>query len=406
MLSSTKQKTQSHCANLDIACYQAGWRVSYRRSIGLLRFIFPTTDSQGRAQSTTIRRFSKIPAGWRHVVAENKSPRLGFGEVSSSLRSVVGHAKGIPLVLLFDFLSKHATGKKTDPGSSAKAKEPVAAEDLREHLRVVGGTGFDLPFLKCGVENGFFSKVAKALDDRNKLSIEISLVIKDCLAGKRSIEIGFTKLLNEGFGKSPALKTKVNSSVQDSIVSVLKSKHQGQIEDLENSGGYDMALISCKTNTPIILFEVGLHNSVTDWWTKAGQALSYVSVLSNHDVEKAEMERFGEKPMLMSVVTVDKDTFDFKVAVFLCWNERTGKRIDPPCSLALLWRTQSNSTESNDKKKLALSSALACLVSGALWLENESSTDVDYFSALGPNCCKVTVDVRTSPLAVAAFTDY
>jgi hypothetical protein len=403
MLSST-QKTQSHYANLDIACYQAGWRVSYRRSIGLLRFIFPTTDSQERAQSTTIRRFSKIPAGWRRVVAENKSPRLGFGEVDSSLRSVVGHAKGIPLVLLFDFLSKHATGKKKDPGSYAKAKEPVAAEDLREHLRVVGGTVFDLPFLNCGVENRFFSKVAKAVDDRNKLSIEICLVIKDWLAGKRSSEIGFTKLLNEGFGKSPVLKT--NSRVQDSVVSVLKSNHHGQIEDLENSRGYDMALISCKTNTPVMLFEVGLHNSVTDWWTKAGQALSHVSVLSNHDVEKAEMERFGEKPMLMSVVTVDKDTFDFKVAVFLCWNERTGKRVDPPCSLALLWRTQSNSTESNDTKKLALSSALASLVSGALWLENESSTDVDYFSVLGPNCCKVKVDVRTSPLAVTAFTDY
>lgn len=210
-----------------------------------------------------------------------------------------------------------------------------------------------------------------------------------------------------------------------------------QQEPMGTQREHDRYTSSC---TPVLFVEFGLGNLM--WWKKLDQAYNYVNWMTSPDnvgpinEESLEIEYMPvfDKAMLMSAITIDKDTGAFRIALFLCWrrqNEPTkaAKKIkvsEIPVDgfdMILLWRSmwingptqnQGEDDESEDNKSedkesddidsenidhpgsnefamalVAIFVAMQCLKD---WQKKECS---DNFLVLGPNCCKVKlVQVR------------
>jgi hypothetical protein len=195
--------------------------------------------------------------------------------------------------------------------------------------------------------------------------------------------------------------------------------------------------LSC---SPILLFQFGLDNSM--WWQKLDQAYNYLDLMTSpENIEpikelNVKIEPFCDKPILLSTITIDKETGAFRIAIFLCSRKlsKESKKVNNTkifvegFNVILLWRamwnpddrkpddqaTQQKTSEKNsfinETKNVIqeegknsdnpglneFAKALVAIFVAMQCMENWQTIECnDNFFVLGPDCCKVTlVQVR------------
>jgi hypothetical protein len=140
---------------------------------------------------------------------------------------------------------------------------------------------------------------------------------------------------------------------------------------------------------PLMIIEVGMKGE--EWWDKFDQCVQYLDMMS--ELKENQLVTF-DRPLLMSVITIDKDntTGDIKklkIGVFFCHP----KREQMSTRVVLLWHKVSTDMEDASNsfgKVLEVTTHFQKLV-------NETTRDLsselkyEYFSS---NCCKTGNRVR------------
>jgi hypothetical protein len=253
-------------------------------------------------------------------------PEKGWSTLNARLYSILGHPLGMPLVLLLDFLDKNDLNRAADNTPSSKKK----ADKFQTYLNEVFCGGYDLSYLGLGISE--FVRCAREAEDRTeKLSTELAKTISTWYESGKGETI-LTASMAESLQASRVVQGTtgllgIDQNPEKGLQ--LLTTNKVAIEDLESGGRYDILLTAPTTNVPVALFEVGLQNSL--WWSKLGQAITYVDILSSlgdpvKKQGKITVTKFGEKPMIMCVLTLDQkspkdrgsDGDNFKIAAFLC----------------------------------------------------------------------------------------
>jgi hypothetical protein len=136
----------------------------------------------------------------------------------------------------------------------------------------------------------------------------------------------------------------------------------------------------------VTLIEVGM--GIKHWWKKTDQVITYAEMLvSNKGQGKYKFSM--SKPSLIAIIAInvcdqlspakkERDT-KARFGVFLCWNR------DEKVRLALLWRVK---TTGVDEASLAFGKLLRASQMCAEF--REQAVEYEY---LGPNCCRIGVNV-------------
>jgi hypothetical protein len=329
------------------------------------------------------------------------SPRKGFESLNSGLRSVLGHALGLHLVLLLDFLKEHDSKLVAPDGIEEWSYIRFRCTEYLKRVFVQRES------VVHRMTTSIVTDAFAAVSDRNEISVALRATLQSWCGKtkKERTETALTKALSRTIDQSPLMKSK-----EASAEATCRSTGEGSVADLEESGRYDVLISHRTRGAPILLFEFGIVNE--KWWHKVDQGIAYVNILSNHESafvanNTVTVKQFGKNPMMMAIVTIDKVSLDFRIGIFLCWHDVT-EEIDPATNLrlyvvnpvvnyALLWRRQSNVGDTILQKQLAFSDAVANATVCALWLQNLNP--LDGYTVLGPNCSyvKETICNRCNP---------
>jgi hypothetical protein len=339
------------------------------------------------------------------AVTDNASAGHALSKMARIVRSVLGNAFGLPLLLLLDFLDSHTVQHST---CNKIADEKAGEKYLCKIFDDSTSSSNELFFLDTLFPD-FVSDLASPAAGRDTLSTELGATIGEWYRKEKRTETMLTKAICATIDNSSCLQKSASSFALEKAETDdgfnLRSTGEVTIQDSNDRGRYDILVTDNSTGAPLVLFEFGLNNE--KWWKKLDQGLIYVEILSSHeDVVKDDVtvKQFDQKPMLLSIVTVDKENGDFKIALFLCWRKFSRRDepdedevIDPAFYVALLWRKQSTDAEGIQQKQEALSNALANALVAAVWLQSKTSLDFyEVYSALGPNCCKIKDKVSAS----------
>jgi hypothetical protein len=327
------------------------------------------------------------------------SPSQALSKMATHLRSVLGNAFGLPLLLLLDFLDN------LGPVTTIRRRSIDAA--MEEYLSLTFASRKDLAFLDTIFPN-FSRESASSAIDRESLSRDLGITIRNWFGltvGRN--ETRLTKDLCEAIDNNSLLLRRAARSFalqkpnKPNEEFHLRSTGEVNIQNENERGRYDVLVTDNVSGDPLILFEFGLDMEI--WWQKLDQGRIFVDILCSHastTVVKSgvTLKQFDKKPMMLSIVTLDKQSGVFKIALFLCWRKVSRKipapaddDIIPKFYVALLWRKQSDDANTIHQKQEALVNALANTLVTALWLQSKWTVDVDpnAYSVLGPNCCKI-----------------
>jgi hypothetical protein len=201
--------------------------------------------------------------------------------------------------------------------------------------------------------------------DRNTTETQISTSIASKL-NDRSVRLPFQVIC----GKT--IKSSTDSGKQGKIDILLKA-------DSEISESF----------TPIMMMKVGLSHD--EWWEKFDHCTQYLEMLPHSTI-------CFHKPILMAVVTVDRDNdshnVTLKMAVFFCCQNSGDEK---NCQMTLLWHARGNFDLFGSL--FALAHRFQQMVDEYETNKNELSTILgyEYFSS---NCCKIGNKVRLQYLSM------
>ena len=282
------------------------------------------------ARSNSISARAKVDGGW--------------DKINRNETSILGHHLGLPLFVLFYRLE-------------GRNDATVVCDNLAK-----------IEYLKKYVKDV----------DKSKIS-ELESIFADCF---NSMEEDFLET---------QLTTKFAEKLIEKLPAVLLTCTRE--ESVDRSGcRVDILLRSGLSNEsrPVVLFEFGLECKKDHWWAKAYQGHMYAEqMMANNEKPENMHPRFGEKPMLLVVVTVNRAKVAWlgQIAVFLCWQ----KDLDN-LRMSLLWRKQTDDVEE-------MSKAIAFTIIAGQHLDKWCNSDNEDFPCvnrnctgfeyLGPNCCRV-----------------
>jgi hypothetical protein len=179
----------------------------------------------------------------------------------------------------------------------------------------------------------------------------------------------------------------MKASNLEALHQYLVSRPPGKIDVLVRRVAHDKS----SSTAPVLLIEVGLQNE--DWWKKVDQGIMYLQALTKvdgNDDEKEDKARFT-KPMLFTVVTIDKknrELMSARLGVFLC-TQRNPESPSDDFRVALLWRTETKDLQE-------LSKAFGRMLRATCLLPKWKDTVRENYEYLGPNCCRIGDKVRRS----------
>jgi hypothetical protein len=389
------------------------------------------------------------------------SASVGWSRTNNAIRSVVSHALALPLVLCLRFFDDVDTTDLLTEDRSMSYLQSLLSQlndiDTTDKL-TVSGEHF-MSYLQSLVSSPSFEKLmdmAWLVED-----LEFMTTVKKVFSifplGK--LHSDFKNVFNvmRSSGRTETalvadiLKTfrtcQEEAKEKNDSASSLLFQSEGGVRSPNKASKmpyrYDLLVarderegnIDTDTCTPIMLLEFGLDNSI--WWQKLDQACKYLELLTSpENIDpikevggKIYCKPFGDKPMLMSTITIDKKTGAFQIALFLCCRRevqprttdrekmeaihesmaqlsvsekpKKDKDLADGFDMVLLWHTVWNPSKiesgngdypgSNEfaKALVAIFFAMQCMED---WQRKVCS---DNFLVLGPNCCKVKlVQVR------------
>ena len=175
----------------------------------------------------------------------------GWDKINRNETSILGHHLGLPLVFLFYRLE--------------------GRNDLTK-----------IEYLKKYVDDV----------DTNKLS-ELESIFEDCF---NSMEENL-------------LETKLTKNFSEKLIEELPAVLLTFTREESVDTSVDILLGSglSKESRPVLLFEFGMECEKDHWWAKADQGSMYTEqIMANNEKPENMHPRFGEKPMLLAVVTVNR----------------------------------------------------------------------------------------------------
>jgi hypothetical protein len=194
-----------------------------------------------------------LESAYAFSVTENASPEKGWRTLNARLYSILGHALGMPLFLLLDFLDKDDLDRPADNRPSSKK----TADRFHSYLKEVFSEGYDLSYLGFDT-NDLVQYVHSAVDGRDELSAELAKTICTWYESDEG-ETALTARMAEPLGASPVMQGTAGllGSDQDPTKGLqLLTTDEVKIEDLESGGRYDILLTAPTTNAPVALLKL------------------------------------------------------------------------------------------------------------------------------------------------------
>jgi hypothetical protein len=311
--------------------------------------------------------------------SRNATAEGGYGRLNSSLRSVLFHPTGLPLVRFFN----------DDPALN------VYSDDSAQYSIDSGGgcSKFD-KVLKDGYAD-YQNEAIKYLEKkRENPNLPIPKPSEETLTG----------ILHKG--------------ISSELPSTLKACHQHRLTydpDFESKARTDLLIRRHDDGDKrgiALLLEVAWGGADTElWWKKADQNAQYLELFQHPANEDVEAQFSG--PLLFAVLTMDKEKAKLddpsrqsaQLGVFLCAPRKpvqidtddTDDAEEPPAGYraALLWRDTFTTLEDASK---GMGKTLRATVALAQMLTDPGRLVFKGFEFLGPNCCRIGDKVRAGPV--------
>jgi hypothetical protein len=297
----------------------------------------------------------------------------------------------------------HSAGSGSKYRSPSKVSNPtVALQKIQERLRSVLSHPFCIPLL-CVMHN------LKPDFAANKAALTFSGLLEETRdLVQESTKVLFNAVLQNSLRNvdDDANETTITKKIVETC-NVIKDPNEHVIffaDDqifLKNINGNtarpdifftdeDTTIKGYSTKfTPLMIIEVGMKGE--EWWDKFDQCVQYLDMMSQ--LEENQLVTF-DRPLLMSVITIDKDNTNgkltkLKIGVFFCHPKR-GK---VSTRVVLLWHNVSTNIKDASisfGKVLEVTTHFQKLV-------NETTRDLsselqyEYFTS---NCCKTGNRVR------------
>jgi hypothetical protein len=381
--------------------------------------------------------------------------RNGWARTASAIRSVVSHPLALPFVLCLLFFDDVDTMDQltmcgghfmsylrslySQPEKSSTNEDPSTLDNLMRMAWLVDDLQFtttvervfstfpldDLYATLNGVINGW---MRKAGSNEKALVADILITFRECQPMAKEQNVSASTLL---FQSEDTVKFETKRCEKPNcFFDLLVARH----------------VCGRRSCTPILFFQLGLEN--WKWWQKMEQASNYFDFLTSPENVcsikelNAEFELRDDKPVLMCIVTIEKETGAFQIALFLCWRhqvasaattgqEKMGavhksmaqlsasnesnkdkdtKVFAKEFDMILLWHTMWNPDDQVKQQKVTetedptqcegenndnlgsnkLAKALVAIFFVMHCMENWQTIECsDNFLVLGPSCCKV-----------------
>jgi hypothetical protein len=298
--------------------------------------------------------------------------------------------------------SIHSAGSGSKYRSPSTVSNPtVALQKIQERLRSVLSHPFCIPLL-CVMHNlkPVFAANGAALTFSGLLEETKNLV-------QESTKVLFNAVLEDSLGNvdddanertiTKKIKENCNAISDPNRVVTFFADDQIFLKNINgNTARPDIFFTDEDTTikgystkfTPLMIIEVGMKGE--EWWDKFDQCVQYLDMMSQ--LEENQLVTF-DRPLLMSVITIDKDNTNgkltkLKIGVFFCHP----KREQMSTRVVLLWHNVSTKMEDASNsfgKVLEVTTHFQKLVNETRDLSSE--LQYEYFSS---NCCKTGNRVR------------
>jgi hypothetical protein len=397
-----------------------------------------------------------------NTASANACAREGWARTYNTIRSVVSHPLALPLVLCLGFFDAVDTTDQLKGDRSMSCfqsllsklddvdmtdKRKASGEHFKSYLQSLLSqpetiSTEDIPSAEVHAVPSTLDKLrdmAWLVDDLNFMTT-VETVFSTFSLGKlhADLKVVFNGMRSNGSNET-ALVADILKTFRACACSLLFQSEGGvKFKNITGEGvtcRYDLLVAQPASDrgfcTPILLFEFGLDNS--KWWQKLDQAYNYVDLLTSPEnidpitepSSKIDYKPRFDKPMLMSTITIAKESGAFRIALFLCWRRQdeprkaakklkgSGKPVDG-FDMVLLWRSmwingptqhQGEDVNSEDidsenidhpgSNEFAVSLVAIFVAMQCLKDWQRKSCSENNFLVLGPNCCKVKlVQVR------------
>jgi hypothetical protein len=312
----------------------------------------------------------------------------GYARLNSSLRSVLFHPTGGPLVRFFN----HDDQDDNDAGAETSARNAYSKDCFARfpsECGVGGGGGSSTRFDKV-IEEGYAACQTKAHEHLERTTK------KD-----RRSEDALADILREGISRELpcTLQARRGHRLRSSPGSALDEARTGLL--IRRNDDHDRRGI-------VLLMEVGWGGADTElWWKMADQNAQYLE-LFQYPVNRSSDATFSG-PLLLAVLTMDQDKAmlddpsrqSAKLGVFLCAPRPPLPAVEaeedgplPGYRAALLWRDTFKTSSGASK---GMGKALRATVALAQMLTDPHRRAFSGFLSLGPNCCRIGDKVSVIP---------
>jgi hypothetical protein len=344
-------------------------------------------------QSSSQRSSNKSSSSSSTSPSRNATAEGGYGRLNSSLRSVLFHPTGLPLVRFFN--DDPALNRYSD--DSAQYASGGAG----------GGGGGKLDGV---LKDGYAAYQKEVMEYWEKKREDPKLH-----TSKPSEETTEDPKLHISKPSEETLTKSLQQLISSELPSTLKACHQHRPTYNSASRSKARTDLLIRRNDDgdkrgiALLLEVAWGGADGEvWWTKADQNAQYLELLQHHMNKDVKAQFSG--PLLFAVLTMDKEKEELddpsrqsaQLGVFLCAPRQPVQADkddteEPPAGYraALLWRDTFTSLEDASK---GMGKTLRATVALAQMLTDPGRLVFEGFEFLGPNCCRIGDKVRAGPV--------